>query len=43
MWTYCLNCKKDTGSVNWNMLKNKNGRTVLLQNVLYVVVKNQNL
>ena len=29
MLTYCLKCKKDTESVNWKVLKTKNGRTML--------------
>ena len=29
MLTYCLKCKKDTESVDYKMLKTKNGRTML--------------
>ena len=29
MLTYCLKCKKDRESVDSNMLKTKNGRTML--------------
>ena len=43
MLTYCLKCKKNTKNIDAKMVKTKNGRFVLSSNVLYVVVKNQNL
>ena len=43
MMTYCLKCKKDTESVDLKFFKIKKGKTMFHQNVLYVVVKNQNL
>ena len=43
MLSYCLKCKKNTESVNPKVSATSNGKTMVLSNVLYVVVKNQNL
>ena len=43
MLTYCLKCKKNTKNIDSKMLEAKNGRLMLSQNMLYVVVKNQDL
>ena len=43
MLTYCLKCKKNTKNIDAKMMKTKNDRLVLYQNVLYGAVKNRNL
>ena len=44
MLSYCLKCKKNTESINPKVSATGNGRTMTYyQNVLYTVVKNQNL
>ena len=43
MLPYCLKCKKSTEIINPVLSNTSNGRTMILSNVLYVVVKNQNL
>ena len=43
MLSYCLKCKKNTESINPAVSKTTNGKTMMLSNVPYVVVKNQNL
>ena len=48
MLSYCLKCKKkkkkkNAESIDPKVSSTSNGRTLCYQNVLYVVVKNQNL
>ena len=44
MVSYCLKCKNIlTESMNPKVIETKSGRTMLFSNVLYVVLKNQNL
>ena len=43
MPSYCLKCRKNTKSINPKVLKTTNGKTMVYQNVLYAIVKNQNL
>ena len=43
MLSYCLRCKRNTESINPKVLKTTNDKAIILSNVLYVVVKNQNL
>ena len=42
MLSYCLKCKKNTESIDPKVSATNNGRTMILQSVLYVVVKSQN-
>ena len=43
MLTYCLVCKENTKNIDAKMMKTKNSRLILLSNMLYAAVKNQNL
>ena len=43
MLTYCLKCKRNTGYVHSKILKLKMVDQCYYQNVLYAVVKNQDL
>ena len=43
MLSYCLKCKKNTESINPKVSKTTNGKAMICQHVLYVVVKNKNL
>ena len=44
MLSYRLKCKKNTESINPNVLKTTNGKTMIyVLYVLYVAAKNQNL
>ena len=43
MKSYCLKCRKDTENINPKVSKTSNGKQWYYQNVLYVIVKNQDL
>ena len=43
MDTYCLKCKKHTKNINLQVSSINNGNVMILSNVQYVVVKNQDL
>ena len=43
MLSFCLKCKRNTESVDPKFSATSNSRTMILSNVLYVVLKNQNL
>ena len=43
MKSYCLKCRKDTENINPRVSKTSNGRTMVLLNVQYVMVENQDL
>ena len=39
MPSYCLKCRKNTGNMNPRVSNTSNGKTMIFQNVQYVVVK----
>ena len=39
MNTYCLSCKKDTKNIDPKVIKTKNNRKMILQDVLFVIIK----
>ena len=43
MNTYCLKCKKDTANIDPKMVKTKNNRLLMQQNVVFVGLKSQDL
>ena len=43
MKSYCLKCRKNTQNINRRVSKTSNGRTLVLQNAEYVMVKNKDL
>ena len=43
MSSSCLKCRKNTKNINSKISGTGNGKTMILSNFLYVVVKNQNL
>ena len=43
MFSYCLKCKKNAESIDPKISATSNGRTMILSDVLYVAVKNQDL
>ena len=43
MLLYCLMRRRNTESINPKVSKKTNGKAIICQHVLYVVVKNQNL
>ena len=43
MKSYCLKCRKNTQNINPRVSKTGNGRTMVLQNAEYVMVKNMDL
>ena len=43
MKSYCLKCRKNTENINPRVSKISNGRTMVLSNVQYAIVKNQYL
>ena len=45
MWdiTYCLSCKKDTRNINPRIVKTKNNKQVMYQNVLFAMIKSLHL
>ena len=43
MKSYCLKCRKNTENINPKVSNTSNGRTMIYQNVQYVVVKNHDL
>ena len=43
MLSYCLNCKKNTESINLKVLKTTNGKAMILSNCAICSRKNQNL
>ena len=43
MLSHCLKCRKNTKNINQSVSKTSNGKTMILSQFLYVVVKNQSL
>ena len=43
MKSYYLKCRKNTQNINPRVSKTSNGRTLVLQNAEYVMVKNKDL
>ena len=43
MKTYCVKCRKDTENIDPKIVRTKNNRLVMQQNVLFVELKNQDL
>ena len=43
MKSYCLKCRKDTENINPRVSKTSKNRTMVLSNVQYVEVENQDL
>ena len=41
--TYCLSSKKDTRNIDPRVVKTKNNKRVMHQNVLFAVIKSLNL
>ena len=39
MNTYCLSCKKDTRNIDPRVIKTKNNRKMMLQDVLFATIK----
>ena len=43
MSSYCLKCRKDTEKINQKVSKTSNDKVMILQIVLYSVIKDQDL
>ena len=43
MNTYCVKCRKHTENIDPKIVRTKNNRLVMQQNVLFVELKNQDL
>ena len=43
MESYCLKCKKYTGNIDPKISGTSNGKSMILSNVLYTILKNQDL
>ena len=43
MKSYCLKCRINTENINLRVSTTSNGKTMVYQNVQYVIVKNQDL
>ena len=43
MLSYCLNCKRNTESINPKVLKTTSGKAIILSKCAIAVVQNQNL
>ena len=39
MNTYCLSCKKDTKNIDLKVVKTKNNKKMMLQDVLFAIIK----
>ena len=37
--TYCLSCKKDTRNIDPKVIKTKNNRKMMFQDVLFAIIK----